>query len=396
MAEQSTAELSELERLEWYRRMREAEPVWRDPKSGVWSVFRYQDVAAILADHEAFSSDFSQVLPDLGEVSEGNILAMDPPYHHQLRGLVSQAFTPRSIAALEERIGQVAEQLLDQVEGRTQIELVGDLAYPLPVTVIAELLGVPAADRPRFKTWADALFTQDSVDPTDEAALKAAIDSAAATLRNFHDYLRDHIAERRARPRHDLLSDLVAAEIDGQRLRDEEIAGFATILLIAGHITTTVLLGNALLCLDEHPEAQAALRANPAAIPDAIEEILRYRSPVVQTSRVTAREIELGGQLIPPRQVVSPCLLSANHDERQFENPDAFLIDRRPNPHVAFGRGIHFCIGAPLARLEARVALALLLRRFSRLRVDRDQPLERFPRVTINGVRALEILVEPA
>jgi cytochrome P450 len=170
----------ELQELEWYRSMRDNDPVWRDPETGVWNVFRYQDVATILADYRTFSSDFSEVLPDLAELTEGNILATDPPYHHQLRSLVSQAFTPRAVARLEARIEELTEELLDQTQGRTRIELVSDLVYPLPVIVIAELLGVPTADRSRFKTWAYALLSQNNSDPTDKAAIEATTDQRVA------------------------------------------------------------------------------------------------------------------------------------------------------------------------------------------------------------------------
>jgi cytochrome P450 len=368
MPQASQGERPGLQNLEWYRTMRDNDPVWRDPKTGLWNVFRYEDVTAVLADYRTFSSDFSQFFPDQAELIEGNIVATDPPYHHQLRHLVSQAFTPRAIARLQARIGELTEELLDQTGRRTQIELVEDLAYPLPVIVIAELLGVPATDRSRFKTWADALLAQSNADPTD----KEAIEAAAVHLRKFHDYLHDHIDQRRIEPRQDLLSGLVAAEIEGKRLSDQEIVGFATTLLLAGHITTTALLGNAILCLDEHPQTQAALRANPVAIPEAIEEVLRYRSPVVHTGRVAATEVQLGEQVVAPQQMLIVWLHSANHDERQFKNPDEFLIDRTPNPHVGFGKGIHFCLGAPLARLESKIALGVLLRRFSQLRVDQS------------------------
>jgi cytochrome P450 len=385
-----------LQDLEWYRTMRDTDPVSWDPKTKAWNVYRYEDVTTVLADYRTFSSDFSEVFPDRAgvgdELSEGNILAMDPPRHHQLRSLVSRAFSPRAIARLEPRIGELTEELLDQIWGRSRIELVSELAYPLPVTVIAELLGVPADDRPRFKVWADALLARDTIDPTD----KAAIEAAAVDLRRFHDYLREHVARRRVEPRQDLLSDLIAAEIDGQRLNDQEIVGFGTILLLAGHITTTLLLGNTLLCLDEHPQAHDALRADPAAIPLAIEEVLRYRSPVTRTTRVTTTEVRLGHQVIAPGQLANVWLLSANHDEREFQNPDDFVVDRHPNPHVAFGKGIHFCIGAPLARLEGRVALGVLLRRFSRLRVDPEQPLEPYANPGFSGSRTLHLLVEPA
>lgn len=381
-----------LQNLEWYRSMRDSDPVWRDPNTKLWNVFRYADAAAVLADYRTFSSDFSEVFPDQAELTEGNIVHMDPPYHHQLRSLVSQAFTPRAIARLQARIEELTEELLNRTGGRTQIELVSDLAYPLPVIVIAELLGVSAADRSRFKSWADALFSQSNSDPTDKAAMEA----ATAQVRKFHDYLREHIDQRRIEPHQDLLSGLVAAEIEGERLSDQEIVGFATILLIAGHITTTMLLGNTILCLDEHSRAQEALRSEPAAIPRAIEEVLRYRSPVAQISRVTTKEVRLGEQLIGPTEMLILWLVSANHDERQFENAEEFVIDRHPNPHVGFGKGIHFCLGAPLARLESRVALGVLLRRFSQLRVDPKAPLEPYVYPAFNGVQELHLLVDHA
>jgi cytochrome P450 len=391
MPQGSQGERPGLQNLEWYRTMRDNDPVWRDPKTGLWNVFRYEDVTAVLADYRTFSSDFSQFFPEQAELIEGNIVATDPPYHHQLRHLVSQAFTPRAIARLQGRIEGLTKELLDQTGGRTQIELVGDLAYPLPVIVIAELLGVPATDRSRFKDWADALLAQSNADPTD----KEAIEAAAVHLRKFHDYLREHLSRRRTELREDLLSGLIAAEIEVKRLSDQEIVGFATTLLLAGHITTTALLGNTILCLDEHPQAQAALRANPAAIPGAIEEVLRYRSPVVQTGRVTTTEVRLGGQVIAPQQMLMVQLHSANHDERQFENPNEFLIDRNPNPHVGFGKGIHFCLGAPLARLESKIALDILLQRFSQLRVDPEQPFEEYADPGFNSMQRLHLLVEP-
>ena len=392
MPEATPGARPELRDLEWHRRMRDTQPVWRDPQTGVWNLFRYQEIATVLSDYRSYSSDFTQAYPNRAEFTEGNILAMDPPQHHQLRGLVSQAFTPRAVSSLEGRIAELTEELLDQTQDRRQIELVSELAYPLPVTVIAELLGVPTADRHLFKSWADSLFSRETVDPNDEAAME----KAAADLRRFHDYLRGHVQERRSHPRPDLISGLVAAEIDGRRLSDQEIVGFATILLIAGHITTTILLGNTVRSLDEHPQAEAVLRADPATIPGAIEEVLRYRSPFAVIDRFTTAEVQVGEQTIAPRQVIYGWLISANHDERQFENPDEFVIERRPNPHLAFGKGIHFCIGAPLARLESRVALGILLRRFSSLRLNQEYPLEPYPSPGINGTRTLHLVVERA
>ena len=383
---------TEPEKLAWYRTMRDTNPVSHDPRTGAWSVFRYQDVATVLADHQTFRSDLREVMPIASDLIEGNILRMDPPRHHRLRSLVSKAFTPTAISHMEGRVAELTEELLDETGGRHQMELVGDLSYPLPVIVIAEMLGVPAEDRAKFREWADALLTRDSSDPLDTTQL----DKARAQLNHFYDYLRGHVARRRVEPRSDVLTDLVAAEIDGERLADSEVVGFATVLLLAGHITTTALLGNAIRCLDEHPEAQAALRADQASIPLAIEEVLRYRSPFALLARATTTEVHLGGQNIPPKQLVMAWILSANRDERQFENPDDFVMDRQPNAHVGFGKGIHFCIGAPLARLEARVALGILLRRYSKLSVDPTYRLEGYLNPGLNSTKTLHLLVEPA
>lgn len=392
MTESTQAATARWNDLAWCRHMRDNDPVWQDPATKMWHVFRYQDVATVLTEYETFGSDFRRLFPEQAELSEGNILAMDPPRHHRLRRLISRAFTPRAVAELEGRISELTTELLDQAAGRTHLELVSDLAYPLPVIVIAELLGVPAEDRTLFQVWAEALLSRDNADPTD----REAIEETARQLGRFHDYLRTHVAQRRARPRRDLLSDLVVAEIDGERLEDQEIVGFATVLLLAGHITTTVLLGNVIRCLDQYPGAQDALRADPATIPVAIEEVIRYHSPFTSAGRVTSTAVQLGDTIIPPDQFVAAMLVSANRDERQFDRPDDFIIDRTPNPHLGFGKGIHFCIGAPLARLEAKVAIGILLRRYAHLRVDRDYPLEFNPNPGINGVRTLHLTAEAA
>jgi cytochrome P450 len=374
--------------LAYLRQMRNDHPIWRDDESGAWHVYRYADVAAMLAHHHTFSSDFLQLYPDRADLVEGNIVALDPPRHDQLRGLVSMAFSPRRIAQLEGRIGEIAGELIDRMDWATSVELVAALAYPLPVTVIAELLGVPAEDRGQFKVWADALLDQQTVDPRSTEAIEA----AKVQIGYFHDYLRTHVVDRRRRAAEDLLSDLVEAEIDGRRLQDDEIVGFATLLLLAGHITTTLLLGNALVCFDHFLAAQTAARANRALLPSAIEEVLRYQSPVPQTARVTTTDVQIAGCTIPAKQMVMLSLLSANHDDRQFVDAATFLVDRHPNPHLAFGKGIHFCLGAPLARLETRIALDLLLQRFSDIRIDPTAPRELYAR--FNGNRTLHVLLQ--
>lgn len=369
----------------WFRSMRETAPVWRDPNTGFWNVFLYEDAATVMQDHHAYSSERPAVDP-----LEGNIVNMDPPRHDQLRGLVSQVFTPRAIAQLEPRIRAITEELLDQTDGQHEIELIDALAYPLPVTVIAEMLGVPPTDRPQFKRWTDQMHELTDVDLVSEETR----DQAMRVMQQFHDYLLEHVQARRGQPRNDLLSGLVSAELDGQQLSDEEIVGFATILLIAGHVTTTSALANAALCLDEHPQAQHTLRANLSRLPTAIEEVLRFRSPVTRVERVARRDVSLRGQQIARGEEVHVWIPSANRDERVFPNPDEFVFDRHPNRHLAFATGIHFCLGAPLARLELQCALEIMLRRFSRFRVDPARPPVAYPTPMFNGVEELYLLVE--
>ncbi|MFJ9412540.1 cytochrome P450 [Streptomyces sp. NPDC101227] len=356
--------------LAWFRRMRESEPVSHDGEAGVWHVFRHSDVERILADPGTFSSDFSSFMPaqeDVDRFIKGNLLRKDPPQHRKLRTLVSKAFTPGVVAQLAPRIEVITDELLDAKAGAEQIELVSDLASPLPVTVIAELLGIPAEDRPMFGRWADSLVapeSQTSFIPNEERT-----QSMAIVMREMNAYCLEHIRRRRARPREDLVSKLVAAEVDSQRLDDDEIIGFVGLLLLAGHITTTALLTNVVLCLDEHPEVAATLRADPGGLPGAIEEVLRFRTPLAPSMRRTTRDVRVGEQTVPAGQIVLAWLASANRDERQFPGPDSFDIRRAPNPHLSLGHGIHFCLGAPLARLEVRIALEKMLGRWSEMSV---------------------------
>ncbi|GAA4611567.1 cytochrome P450 [Saccharopolyspora hordei] len=379
----------------WLRGVRPDEPVQYDDKTGLWNVYGYPEIVQVLSDHATFSSATQRLVPDVAPklTTEGNLVQMDPPEHNKLRKLVSHAFTPKVVADLEPRIAELTHELLDAVTDRT--ELVADLAYPLPVIVIAELLGVPSSDRGLFKQWVEAMF-----DTTNGFTLKersqeqeAYLARAMEQVEHLRDYLLEHVQQRRQQPREDLLTKLVQAEVDGARLTDGEAVNFAMVLLIAGHITTTMLLGNTVLCLDAHPEQFAAVRADRSLVPRAIEESLRFLSPFATVSRATWKESEVGGQVIPADQLLMVWVAAGNRDPRQFEDPDTFDVTRDPNPQIAFGRGIHFCLGAPLARLEGRVALNILLDRFPDLRTDPDAPPEFMPTPTMTGVRRLPLLL---
>ncbi len=376
--------------LPWLREMREENPVWRDAY-GVWHVFRYADVARAISDPQVFSSDTARVIPAAQKFTAGNLLLTDPPRHHTLRRLVGAAFSPKVVTGLAARIAEITHELLDATGGASEFDLVAALAYPLPVTVIAELLGLPTADRELFRTWADKLLTAlDVVDPNDPQ-LARKIDEATAELLA---YLHEHCTDRRAHPRKDLISRLATVEADGQRLTDEEVVNFSFVLLLAGHITTTALLGNTMLCLDAHPQVWAQLHADRSLVEATLEEVLRYRTPFTQVSRVTMAETELAGQVIPADTLVSPWLLSANRDEREFPHPDRFDIHRSPHHHVAFGYGIHFCIGQLLARVEARVAIGVLLDRYAQIRLIPGVPLEFYGR-GIFAARNIPVTVRP-
>ncbi|MDT7597686.1 MAG: hypothetical protein QOJ06_3232 [Pseudonocardiales bacterium] len=361
--------------LPWLRQMRNEHPVWRD-EYGVWHVFRYADVARAISDSQVFSSDVGRVFPVGDKFTEGNLTRTDPPRHHTLRRLVGAAFSPKVVTGLAPRIAEVTRELLDATGGAGEFDLVSALAYPLPVTVIAELLGLPISDRELFRSWADKLFDQDIADPNDpELARK--VDEGTADM---VAYLGEHCADRRARPRNDLISKLTQVEVNGERLSDVEVVNFSIVLLIAGHITTTALLGNTVLCIDEHPEVWAQLHADRTLVETAIEEVLRYRSSFTQVGRVTTVETALAGEIIPADVIVTPWLVSANRDEREFADPGRFDIHRGDNHHVAFGHGIHFCIGQLLARVEGRVAVGVLLDQYAEIRLTPGVPLEFYSR----------------
>lgn len=367
----------------FYRLARLGGGVHRFGPRGVWMAFRYQDVKVVLSDFERFSSQMG---------AEGNgppsLISTDPPRHTRLRSLVNRAFTPKAVAALEPRIASLAAELLDGLARRPAFDLVGDLAMPLPVRVIAEMLGVADGDRAAFKHWSDLVVASADQAVLGEGGLPPDYADAMAAMRA---YFGGVVAARRAQPQTDLISGLVAAEIEGDRLSAEDIFNFCWLLLVAGNETTTNLITNAVRCLMERPALWRRLRAEPELIPAAVEETLRLRSPVQAMIRFARQDVRMGRHTIPAGAMVIPWIGSANRDPARFPEPGRFRLGRSPNPHLAFGHGIHTCLGAPLARVEARIALEGLLRRYPVLqRADRER-LEPVTGFILHGVKRLAL-----
>ncbi len=373
-----------------YRALREADPVHRSPYLEMWVLTRYEDVARVLRDPR-FSADRTRwegfkALDDFQPTR--SLLSLDPPDHTRLRTLVSKAFTPRVVEKLRPQAQAIVDEAMNRAAERGGMELIEDLAYPLPVAVIARMLGVPPDDWPRFREWSRVLVS--SLDPValPDADRIAAVQGAQEAL---FEYLSEVVAQRRREPRDDLISDLIAVEEQGDVLTERELLVMLNLLLVAGHETTVNLIGNGMLALLRHPDQLALLRERPQLIESAVEELLRFDSPVQLTGRITAEACELGGHEIGRGQLVLTLLGAANRDPDQFSDPDRLDLTRDPNQHFSFGRGIHFCLGAPLARLEGRIAIGSLVGRFPQLHLA-GEPV-RGETITLRGLTRLPLAV---
>ena len=364
-----------LDLFPWYSAMRRTEPVAYNSQFDRWSVFGYNDVQRVLSDSATFSSEY---MGTNGNPIGTSIIGTDPPRHRKLRSLVTQAFTPRAIAQLTPRITAIVNELLDNAAANGKMDVIDDFSNLLPVTVIAEMLGIPQKDQATFKHLSDEIV----------GVTRTSNSNPQAEMANFFLQL---MAQRRSEPQDDLITNLMNAQIEGEHLSMTELLGFCILLLVAGNETTTHLIGNAIWSFDEHPAAVEQMRANPSLIPDALEEVLRYRSPVKLMHRVVAKDTTLGDKELREGQMVTAWIGSANHDEAQFPDAETFDIQRTPNRHLAFGYGIHFCIGAPLARLEARIAFEVMLARLQDIRRERDIPLEATDSYILYGVKHMPI-----
>ena len=372
----------------YYRRMRERDPVHWNDTLRIWFLTGHADVAGLLRD-DRFSADRTRSErfrppPPHRRRPGRSMLVLDPPDHTRLRNLVNKAFTPRTVERLRPRVEAITDEILGRLQHADGFDLVANFAYPLPVIVIAEMLGVPATDRAAFQEWSAVLVR--GLDPlVSEEEQERVFDARDALL----EYLRGVLAERRREPQDDMLTRLIAAEENGDILSEGELLAMCNLLLVAGHETTVNLIGNGALALLENPGQLERLRRDPDLIKTGVDELLRYTSPAQWTGRVAACEVEIGGRTIRPTQTVIGILGAANRDPEVFPDPDRLDLGRQPNPHLAFGRGIHFCLGAPLAHLETEVAMPMLLERFPRLRLAGDPELR--PTWVLRGLRRLPV-----
>ncbi|ANZ39804.1 hypothetical protein BBK82_30945 [Lentzea guizhouensis] len=371
---------------EWLRVKREEQPVWQD-QHGVWHLFRHEHVKRLCSDYATFSSTPTGMD---SEMAMGNLTMLDPPEHRNLRRLVSVAFTPRTVARLEPRIREVTRELLDGASG--EFDLAEVLAHPMPVIVIAELLGVPSSDRSHFAECADRILAVSIEDPNDPALAE----QFEAVMSPLTDYLLEYVQARRRKPADDLVSALVAAEVDGARLSDAEIVMLGAIVLSAGHITSTLLIGNTILSLDENPEALRLVREDRSVVPAVVEEALRFRTPFAQVARITKQDVTIEGVTIPAGSSAVGWIVSANRDERAFSDAAKFDVRRDTSEHIAFSHGPHYCLGAALARLEAQISLGELLDRYSEIRLNPAVTPEFYPWQTAFGMRNVPVTTKLA
>ena len=374
-----------------YRQLRETEPAYQTsftgPGGGMWLITRYADVAALFKEAH-YSNDMSRIIPKDQLLPLSNALIFrDPPDHTRLRSLVNQAFTAKRVRDLEPRIAAIADELLERVRPQGTMDFVADFATVLPSTVIADLLGVPNEDRAQFQAWSDAIASGSDNHRATPEELQAQREGGMA----FINYFQRLLDERRRHPQDDFLTGLLNARDVHDRLSEDELLDTCSLILLAGYETTVRLLGNGLFTLLRHPDQLELLRQRPTLLPHAIEEMLRYESPVQQAiMRVTTEPVEIGGRRIEAGQMLSAVIGAANRDPAQFPNPDRFDITREPNRHLAFGFGIHFCLGAPLARAEARVGFARLFEQMPALRLVKPEA-DWSPNTRVRGLQSLPV-----
>ncbi|MDN4602208.1 cytochrome P450 [Paenibacillus sp. F6_3S_P_1C] len=370
-----------------YEKLRQNDPIHRVlfPHGDFgWIITRYEDAVEVLKDNRFSKDVIKRYGPDQDNIFVHNMLFSDPPDHRRLRGLVQKAFTPRLIEGMRSHIQDIADDLLDNLNSQDKMNLIDEFAFPLPIIVISEILGVPLEDQDKFRLWSNSI-----IDATSEENSEVFEKHA----KEFIDYLNAWFAKVREQPGDDLISQLVVAEESGEQLTEKELLGVVALLIIAGHETTVNLIGNGILALLEHPEQRELLIKRPELIHNAVEEMLRYNGPVeFSTSRWASEDIEFHGHHIAEGELVIVALDSANRDEAKFKDADVFDITREKSTHLAFGKGIHLCLGAPLARLEGEIAINTLIRRFPDMQLQADvNELEWRPGMIVRGVKEIPV-----
>jgi cytochrome P450 family 142 subfamily A polypeptide 1 len=368
-----------------FRWLRSHAPVHRDPASGVWGVALHEDVVEVSRRPDVFCSGQSS-RPDAPPIP--SMINLDDPLHRRRRGLVNRGFTPRRVADHEPRIRRLARDLVEAARAHGRFDFVAEVAAPLPMEIIGDLLGIEAGDRRTLQRWSDDLIAGTSISAPAEALARA-----TAAFAEWSEYARRVIAERRARPRDDLMGVLVAAEVEGEHLSEEDLIQEGLLILVGGNETTRHVLTGGCEALIRHPEQRRRLVAEPSGIATAVEEMLRWVTPIQNMNRTATRDVVLRGQRIQTGDKLLLLYPSANRDERVFEDPFRFDVTRDPNPHLAFGIGSHFCLGASLARLELRVLFEELLARMPELELASEAPLAATPSNFIRGIPSMEVVV---
>lgn len=370
---------------EWYRTMRAEQPVVYDEEHQIWLVFRYEDALQVRNDYKTFSSAYNVASTEIASIA-----GVDPPRHTEMRSLITQALSARTMAGMEPEIRAIVGELMDRVLLTGEMDWVTDLAHQLPIRVIASMLGLSREQCPQYRDWADTLLNQRA--------------NWMEAAQRFWGVFIQAIEEHQSHPKNDILDLLIAAEGDGKRLSFTDLIGFCFTLFMAGYITTTHLLGNAILCFEQHPDTLPRLRQRPDLIPKAVEEVLRYMHPIrglpgdvkLVEGRIATVDTCLHGQQIRAGDHLRIDHFSINFDEDIFVDPDRFDIERTPNRHQGFGHGIHFCIGAPLARLEARIAIEMLLERMPGMRLVNTEPLQQYDSELYFGPKHLPMVFQTA
>ncbi|MEK3886271.1 cytochrome P450 family protein [Bacillus sp. FSL K6-3431] len=372
-----------------YAKLREEDPVsyvLLPDGQYAWMITRYEDALAALKD-QRFIKDYTKLYEEdmeHADVFSQNMLFADLPDHKRLRGLVSKAFTPQIIAGMRDRIQEITDELLDKIAGKENVNLIDEFAFPLPIIVICEMLGIPTEDRDKFRIWSNSLIENPNGEPAEDVQQH---------MNEFVDYLGKRFAVVRENPGENLISKLIITEEQGDQLTEQELFGVVTLLIIAGHETTVNLIGNGVMALLEHPKQLQLLKSQPELIHTAIEEVLRYNDPVeFSTSRWAGENLEFKGKSIHKGDLVIVVLNSANHDPNHFKDPEIFDISREKSKHLAFGKGIHACLGAPLARLEAEIAINSFIQRYPNIKLNADKnDLEWRSGMIVRGVKELPV-----